>query len=144
MSKTKQLIEDAKKVLNTERLVEAKTKLKPIYRSNKFEQWFLKNFDLYEIIDISEHGVDAGWRGITSYNETWNMYKKYEEDIWDILEQESDSMGYTIADMISMIDGKKGRIEDLKTFKNWMVWFAAETLAHQHRDEAEELQNNED
>lgn len=79
-----------------------------------------------EIKDAGEHGADAGWGGFTYTKDTVEFYDKNEELIWDLLEEQSDSMG---ADNIVAFIGQFRRaahITDLSSFKNLISWFALE------------------
>lgn len=81
-----------------------------------------------QIIDAGQHGADAGWPGFTYYTDTVKFYDKYEDEIWELLEEETDSMGAeNVLALIGSFGGAKN-VSDAKTFKNLLSWFALEEV----------------
>lgn len=113
-----------------------------------FKDWMIDQFDHTELEGLCRHGAVVGWSGLTYYHETIKLYDQHEEEIWDLLSDESESLGYSsVLDMIASFNGAKS-VETGHTFKNLLVWYAAETVAshliESHEDETDEQDNEAD
>lgn len=85
--------------------------------------------------DIANHGTDAGYAYLTYTVDTVLLFDKYGDEIWDLAQEESESLGYkNVAEMIAGFR-RADMLYSLDTFKNLMVWYAAETYARQYVDE---------
>ena len=84
------------------------------------------NLENDELIQAAEHGADAGWGGFTYYKDTTEFYDKNEELIWDLLEEQADSMGSK--NIMEFIGGfaRADSITNIHTFKNLLAWYALE------------------
>jgi hypothetical protein len=85
--------------------------------------------DYNPLEDVTNHGADAGFSGFIYTTETVEFYDKHEQAIYDLLNEESEDMGYSNPEeMVSqfarsdMLDSPDGR-------KNLLAWFALETVA---------------
>ncbi len=102
---------------------------------DNFKEWFLKNLS-EEASDIAAHGADSGWPHITYTKDCVKLYDKYQENIWEMLNEDVEDMGY------------KNPIELIATFtridmafsdeglKNLLVWYACERVANQLEERA--------
>lgn len=87
-----------------------------------FRKWFDKNMDSDTRRCIREYGAAATAPvGMIYYEETTELYRRYKEEIWEIV---LDCCGGSISDLIERHD-----LSDPVQFENWMVWAAAEILA---------------
>jgi len=108
-----------------------------IIRAKNFKAWLFANFDQRALKDLAEHGANGGWPGIAYYRDTCKLYSKFKEEIWEILFDDAESLGYSnVFELMSSFRG----VEDVSScyqFKNLMVWYAAEKLAYRAVDEEE-------
>tara|TARA_R100001594_G_scaffold150387_1_gene211362 strand:- start:126 stop:485 length:360 start_codon:yes stop_codon:yes gene_type:complete len=99
-----------------------------------FEHW-LKEMEKENegyLAELSEYGAINGVPGMTYYSETIELYDKYEDEIWEFLEQMSDNFGETVLDMINQSSERLSvNISSPGEFKNFIVWFYAETKARE-------------
>ena len=93
--------------------------------------------DYDNIEDIYNHGADAGYPYLSYYHDTNLLYDHYEEEIWDALEEDADSMGESILGMISNF-GRADSISDNATLKNLLTWYMAERVAREVIEEEDE------
>ena len=99
----------------------------------RFLEVNLKNY----LEDIANHGADAGYPWLTYTRDTVALWDKYKDEIWELANNESESMGCTnVAEMIAGFH-RADMLTSYDTFANLMVWFAAETYARQAIDEDE-------
>ena len=81
--------------------------------------------------DIANHGADAGYPCLTYYTDTVKLYKKYEQEIWELATQEAEGLGRKNAfEMIADFRYAEG-VTDFETMANLMVWYAAEHYAQE-------------
>lgn len=99
---------------------------------DSFTNWMTSNFEGSELEDIAQHGASAGFSGISYYYETSALYDEYKYDIWEWLSEDAESFGYdTPMQLISTFAGARDVHDDV-TFKNLLVWYAAERVAAQY------------
>jgi len=122
------------------------SKMKPVRSQNKsiqfqkyllngtFENW-LKEMEKENegyLSDLSEWGATGGVAGMTYYSETTELYDKYENEIWKFLDQMADEFGQTVLEMINESAQRLDNgIYSSTDFKNYVVWFYAETKARE-------------
>jgi len=101
---------------------------KMIIRSKTFEGWF--NANLRESKgDIARHGADCGYPGITYYTDTVALYDKFEDEIWDALDEDAQSYGQTILELIASFNRAKD-VGSGYQLKNLLVWYMCERIAN--------------
>lgn len=101
-----------------------------IIRATCFEAWYKANLKDYQE-DIAAHGADAGYPKITYTADTCKIFDRFAEQIWDMAVEDAESMGYkNVAAMIAEF-GRSDMLDSIDSFKNLMVWYACEKLAHQ-------------
>lgn len=96
-----------------------------------FQEWLKQNLNPQERRDLARFGATAGFPGLTYYTETTELYKTYHEEVWSLVADEAESMGYDnpLAFMATW-NGADNVWNDTQFF-NLMVWFAAETYCRQ-------------
>jgi hypothetical protein len=92
----------------------------------------------YSIIEAGQHGADAGWNGFIYTKECIEFYEQNESDIWELLREESESMGYKNPQ--EMISGfrRQDMLDDPDQFKNLLAWFALEEIGRWLEDDPSE------
>ena len=101
-----------------------------IIRATCFETWFKANLKDYQE-DIANHGADGGFPKITYISDTCKIFDRFADQIWDMAVEDAEAMGYkNVAAMIADF-GRGDMLDDINCFKNLMVWYACERLAHQ-------------
>ena len=80
--------------------------------------------------DVLTNGASVGWPGFTYYVDTVEFYRKYEEEIWDLLDEQYDTSGLygNIIEFIGSFNGAKD-VGNLTQFKNLLAWYALEEVA---------------
>jgi hypothetical protein len=87
-----------------------------------FRKWFDKNMDSDTRRCIREYGAAmTAPVGMIYYAETTELYRRYKEEIWEIVLGSSDGGIGTLI--------KRHDLDHPVHFENWMVWAAAEILA---------------
>lgn len=103
-----------------------------------FRQLIVKRFededDALNPQEILDHGMVSGFSGFIYYKETCDLWDIHQEEIWDLLQEESEAIGdgpvvrHLVADDCGTT---------LNQFKNQMVWAAVEIIARQYVDRKE-------
>jgi hypothetical protein len=78
--------------------------------------------------DLSEHGADTGWPGLTYYSDTVPFFERHKDAIFELLAQDADDQGVTIPALIASFRIADS-IGDYDTFANALAWYAAEAVA---------------
>lgn len=82
------------------------------------------------LADLARGGADAGFPGLTYYSDTVALYDEFSEEIWEALYEDANDMGVAHPiDLIATFGGAKNVGSDAQ-FKNLMVWYMAERIAH--------------
>lgn len=101
-----------------------------------FKAWFKENLR-DSARDIAEHGADSGFPHITYTSDTVELFDRFGSEIWDYAVEQADDMGCkNVAEMIAGF-GRADMLGGLDQFKNLMVWYACEEIAHQMVDSGE-------
>ena len=100
-----------------------------VHGEKSLREWMLGHLERTEIEDIVEHGIDAGYTGFIYYHEIIQLYDAFEDEIWEMLDEDSDSFGFKT--IPGFIDSWKtaNTIADDSTFKTALVWYAGERIA---------------
>ena len=100
-----------------------------------FKEWFEENLS-EEASDIAQHGADAGWPHITYTNDCVKLYNQYRVDIWEMLNEDAEDMGYkTPIELIATFNRIDMAVSD-EGLKNLLVWYACERIANQLEERA--------
>ena len=95
---------------------------------NTFKDWLIENLK-DELSDIAKHGCQGGFQGLTYYNETSSLYDTHKDEIWEMLCNDSEEFGHNnVIGFISSFNGANN-VSNETTFKNLLVWYAAEKIA---------------
>lgn len=100
-----------------------------------FKEWLLATLDRDQLCDLVNHGADTGWPGLSYTRECVELFDRYGDEIWSLAVEQAESMGEgNVAHMVSHFR-RADMLDTLDTFKNLMVWFAAEEYARQTVEE---------
>lgn len=100
-------------------------------QKNSFTKWMKRNFTQAQMKDIANYGVNNGLPHLTYYMDTTALYKRYHEDIWEMLNDDAGSMGHQHPlEMIATFGGAENAVSR-HTFENLIVWYAAEKIARE-------------
>ena len=99
-------------------------------RQTPFRKWFAKHLK-EESRGIAEHGADAGWAEITYTSDTVKLYNRFEEDIYEMLNEDADEMGYDSPEALIATFRRKDMLSTPDMRKNLLVWFACEKVARE-------------
>ena len=96
------------------------------------------------IRDAGSHGADAGWGGFCYTTECVEFYDANESDIYELLNEDADSMGhknvdemisqFTRSDMLSWPEGRK----------NLLAWYALESVGRRLEENPSEGDDTDD
>lgn len=79
--------------------------------------------------DLANYGASGGFPAITYYSDTCAFYEANKSDIWELLNEQADEMGYSNpVELINTFGGCKDVGSDVQ-FENLLTWFAAEECA---------------
>lgn len=107
-----------------------------IIRAKTFRQWFIANLS-DSAKDIANNGADCGFFGLTYTADTVKLFDRFDHEIWDMAYEDTESMGSAnVAEFIAGF-GRSDMLENVDSFKNLMVWYAAERIARELTDEQE-------
>jgi hypothetical protein len=95
---------------------------------SRIREYILKNYESDTIKDIVNHGMVSGFAGLTYYSETCEFHDDYENEIWDFLYEDAQSMDMNIPELIASFNGSKN-VGSLAQFKNLLCWYAVEREA---------------
>lgn len=94
-----------------------------------FKDWMIERFEKDELQDIITYGMKQGFAGLTYYKETNDLYEQYQDEIWGMLEEDSKECGHSsICETIASFYCAKDIVNE-RTFRNSLVWYAAEKIA---------------
>jgi hypothetical protein len=100
-------------------------------RPNTFQEWLTDTLDEDQIKDLAEHGADAGWPGLTYTSDCVKLHDEFEEEIWNRLANDAAEFGHeSVAEFVGTFN-RKDMASDPDQFKNLLVWYMAETIAHE-------------
>lgn len=99
-------------------------------RNTPFRRWFTRNLK-QSAEDIATHGADCGYPSITYTSDTVKLYDRYEDDIYDMLYEDADSMGYDSPEALIATFRRKDMLSTPECRKNLLVWYACEKVAQE-------------
>ena len=88
------------------------------------------NFDYCDIKTLTEHGASGGVSGLIYTSELHLIHEKYSDELFDIVNEQAKDCGE-----VSLFKLVPDSVECQSGFKEWMVWFAAETVAREIIDD---------
>jgi len=91
--------------------------------------------EVFLLEDIVNHGCSGGVSGLIYYNETTKFHDEYENEIWDMLEEDKNNFGHKhILETISSFNGAKN-VGSLTQLKNLLAWYVVEETCRKMLDE---------
>ena len=95
--------------------------------------------------EVMEHGCVSGIvSSLIYYADTVKFYNRHEEEIWELLEDHSQSYGSdNVLEFIGSFNGAK-HVGDLEQFKNLLAWWSVEETIRtllDERDSEQEVQH---
>jgi hypothetical protein len=93
-----------------------------------FRNWMSSHFDLEALRDMVNHGVASGFTGLIHYHETAALYKEFQDDIWEMMEEDAEAYGFSILELIASFPRSK-KVCIPAQLENLLVWYAAEKIA---------------
>ena len=77
--------------------------------------------------DVIEHGCVSGIVGsLIYYSDTVKFYDSHQDEIWDLLEEQSQCYGYdNVLAFMASFNGAE-HVGDLDQFKNLLAWWSVE------------------
>lgn len=91
---------------------------------NEFKTWLKDNYSQNELADIANHGCSGGVGGMIYYNQTEGIYKKYTQELHDILAEYKDNVG-------NYPDYVIDELGHFSSFANAVVWLCSEMVAQE-------------
>lgn len=90
------------------------------------KEYVLEEFSKEEMKDICFHGMVNGFGQLVYYHDTVNFHDTYEDEIWDMLEEDRISFGHkTIMNFIGSEMNTKD-VGSMDQLKNLLCWWAVE------------------
>lgn len=108
-----------------------------------FKDWIRKNFENQNLEDMVRNGCSGGFSGLTYYSETTELYRHFNDEMWEMLNEDSENMGSkNICEFIGTFGGA-GNVGSAEQFENLIVWYAAERVAAEllEKEESENIEN---
>ena len=99
-----------------------------------FNTWFDENLSDYAS-DIANHGADAGYPHITYYSDTSPIYDRFENQIFEALSDDAESMGYENIDAMTSQFGRADMLDFPEGRKCLLVWYMCERRARELDDQ---------
>lgn len=99
-------------------------------RESPFRRWFVRHLK-ERARDIAEQGADSGFAYITYTADTVKLYKRFEDDIYDMLNEDADEMGYESPEELIATFRRKDMLTTAAMRKNLLVWYACEKVARE-------------
>ena len=104
---------------------------------SSFKDWMRKNFEKINLEDIVKYGCSGGFGGLTYYSDTTALYRHFNGEIWEMLNEDSENMGSkNICEFIGTFGGANN-VGSAEQFENLIVWYAAERIASELLEEEE-------
>lgn len=97
---------------------------------SNFKKWFNKNLKEYKR-DIQNHGCDGGFPYITYTRDCVRLYNKFEDEIYDALNEDAEEFGYESVDAFVATFRRKDMLSNPDTRKNLLLWYMVERVANE-------------
>lgn len=95
-----------------------------------FRDWVKENLGDY-LGDIAAHGADAGYPYITYTADTVQLYDRFEQDIYDALNEDAEEFGYDNPEALIATFNRSDMLEWPEGRKNLLVWYFVERVANE-------------
>lgn len=94
-----------------------------------FKKFMLETYEPTELKEINDHGcAHCAPGGMIYYHETIALHDKYEDELWETIARNAEDCGQGFFEYVSSCQGKY-QTECPQQFKNWIVWYCAESFA---------------
>lgn len=111
------------------------TQIKPA----TFKDWMLETFDKDDLDGIANHGADCGWAGLTYTADAAELFDDYADELWDTIQENAQDFGYkNPLEFIASWNRANMAEGNFASFKNLLVWYAAEYWAYRLLEDDEE------
>ena len=99
---------------------------------NKFVDFVKSEYDLDTLRDIARYGADAGYHLITYNKDIVELHDKFENAIWDLVEELAENESTTVLGLMDRISSRKTglHITRMTTLYCQLVWSAVEYAAY--------------
>jgi len=97
------------------------------------KDWIFETQSKEDIEDIASHGcVNGSCSELIYYDDTVQFYDEHKEDIWELLEEETEGLGFdTIFELMGTWKDSAKMVNSDTQFKNLLSWWAVETVCYQ-------------
>lgn len=97
------------------------------------KEWILETQEPEDIVSISDNGcVNGACNDLIYYNDTVKFYYDHKDEIWELLEQESEEFGHnTVFDFMGTWSEYAKNVTSDTTFKNLLAWWSVEHVCNQ-------------
>lgn len=106
-----------------------------IIRAKSFRSWLLANLSKNELRGLAEHGADAGWPGLVYTQDCVQLFDKFSAELWGLMVVDALDYGYQNVAEFMASWRRADMLNDFDTFRNLIVWFAAEKIARELTDD---------
>lgn len=98
-----------------------------------FAAWMTEKFGRDECEDILNHGIDAGFPGLLTTHDCVRLFDRYASEIWALAVEIAGDLDESVTTFIGGFR-RADMLDDWDTFRNLLVWFAAEEYARRIAD----------
>ena len=99
-----------------------------------FSEWLTERLDAHQIRELTGHGADAGWPGLTYTRELVALHDQHEAEIWECLAEDADDFGYDSVPAFVASFNRADMTDTPDGFKELVVWYMAEREAQRLAD----------
>lgn len=103
-------------------------------RPETFRAWMEEELEPDTIRDLANHGAEGGFPGLTYYSDTVALAERFEDEIWDALAEDADSLGYDHPLALIATFGGAANVQSATQFQNLLTWYMAERIAREITD----------
>ena len=100
-----------------------------------FRTWLTETLDAEQIEDLAGHGADAGWPGLTYTSECVELFDRFQDEIREALNEDTESYGYDSPEAFVATFGRSDMLWSEDGRKNLLAWYMAERTAHEITEE---------
>jgi len=93
-----------------------------------FKAWLCHRYTYNDLLNICGFGVEDGFDGLATFDDTRLLYDRYNKEIWDIINE--DCKRKQIKNVFRLLDDyKKIDVVNDEQLKMLLVWYAVECIA---------------
>ncbi len=98
--------------------------------NQSIKERLLSMLERTEIEDIVKHGCSGGIGGFIYYRETSEFHEDFEDEIWQMIYEDSKDEGMTSMEFIASLNGSKD-VGGMHQLKNLLCWYAVERVCRE-------------